>query len=70
MAAWTVQEINERALAAENARKSMQPYIERTLQYAMPWRHPRAKSGAIFEGLFDASGLHGAHSSPAASSRT
>jgi hypothetical protein len=62
--AWSVKDINERATAAENTRKSMQPYIERTLQYAMPWRHPRAKSGAIFEGLFDASGLHGAHKFP------
>lgn len=64
MAVWTVQEMNERATLAENARKSMQPYIEKTLQYSMPWRHPNAKNGRIFEGLFDASGLHGAHKFP------
>ena len=64
MAAWNAKTINERAEAAFQARKAMQPYIERALQYAMPWRHPRAKSGAIFEGLFDSSGLTGAHKFP------
>lgn len=64
MSEWSVKDCHDRAEAAENTRKSMQPYIERTLQYAMPWRHPRAKSGQIFEGLFDSSGLHGAHKFP------
>ena len=64
MAAWNAKTINERSEAAFQARKAMQPYIERALQYAMPWRHPRAKSGAIFEGLFDSSGLTGAHKFP------
>lgn len=64
MAAWDAKTINERATAAEESRRAMQPYIERALQYAMPWRHPRAKNGSVFEGLFDSSGLTGAHKFP------
>lgn len=64
MAEWDAKTINERATAAEDNRRAMQPYIERALQYTMPWRHPRARNGAIFEGLFDSSGLTGAHKFP------
>lgn len=64
MAEWDAKTINERATAAEENRRVMQPYIERALQYTMPWRHPRARSGQIFEGLFDSSGLTGAHKFP------
>lgn len=64
MAGWSEQDIAERSQAASEKRRAFQPYIERTLQYTMPWRHPRAKSGAVFEGLFDSAGLHGANKFP------
>lgn len=64
MALWSEKDTLERTVAAEECRRTIQPYYEKAMQYAMPWRHPRARSGALFEGLFDSSGLIGANKFP------
>lgn len=64
MADWSAKDICERSREAEEARRAFQPYIERAMQYSMPWRHPNAKNGRLFEGLFDSSGMTGAHKFP------
>ncbi len=64
MADLSAKEICERSREAEDARKSMQHYIERAMQFSMPWRHPNARNGRIFEGIFDSAGLTGAHKFP------
>lgn len=64
MGDWTAKEICERSREAEDVARPMRPYIEQAMRYSMPWRHPQAKNGRIFEGLFDSSGMTGAHKFP------
>ncbi|MFN4288913.1 MAG: portal protein [Brevundimonas sp.] len=58
---WSVQDILSRSRAAHAARAQVQPYIDRALEYAMPWRKPQQKGREAFDRLFDSSGPTGVH---------
>jgi len=60
MAAWTVAKILSRETAANAKRGEMKPYIDRAMQFAMPWRVQHGRKTA-FEQLFDSSGPTGVH---------
>lgn len=64
MADWSAKDLCERSREAENVAREMRGYIERAMEYSMPWRHPNAKNGRIFEKIFDSAGLTGAHKFP------
>lgn len=60
MAGWSVQKIRARESAALAKRSEIKPYIDRAMEYAMPWRIQNAR-GRSFERLFDSSGPTGVH---------
>lgn len=61
MAGWSSKKIIERAAAAKLKRGQVQHYIDRAMQYAMPWRVEHGRGRSAFEQLFDSSGPTGVH---------
>ncbi|MFN4296966.1 MAG: portal protein [Brevundimonas sp.] len=60
-AGWSVSKIIQRFQAAELQRAKVQPFIDRAMEYAMPWRRDIRKGRAPFDALFDSSGPTGVH---------
>lgn len=60
MAGWSVQKILAREAAANAKRGEVKAYIDRAMQFAMPWRVQHGRRTA-FEQLFDSSGPTGVH---------
>lgn len=61
MAGWTVAKILDREQAALRKRGEIKPYIDRAMQFAMPWRVEHGRGRTAFEQLFDSSGPTGVH---------
>lgn len=64
MGDWTAKEICERSREAEEVARPWRSFIEQTMRVTMPWRHPQAKGRHMFEGIYDSSGITGAHKFP------
>ncbi|GAW42428.1 Bacteriophage head to tail connecting protein [Brevundimonas sp. SH203] len=61
MAGWSVSKILAREQAALRKRSEVKHYIDRAMQFAMPWRVEHGRGRTAFEQLFDSSGPTGVH---------